>query len=154
MSNIIQIKHGTTAPGNNVLSPYELGYSDDGSLYIGIPSGENSTTKKIYDTRINDSIYINDEGFLTIKIDSKSLDFTTTYTTNTVNMIVTLDDMLQIKTISPTNFIQNMGLLTTSGGTVDTLTVTNHFIVSSNNYGKNVPTTAGKTGQLYFVLTE
>ena len=36
MSNVIQIKHGSKAPGKGVLAPYELGYAiDEGVLYIG-----------------------------------------------------------------------------------------------------------------------
>ena len=34
MSNIIKIKHGNQAPGDGVLQPFELGYSQ-GKLYIG-----------------------------------------------------------------------------------------------------------------------
>lgn len=36
MSNVIQIKHGTGKPSNDILQPYELGYStSEGVLYIG-----------------------------------------------------------------------------------------------------------------------
>ena len=47
MSNVIQIKHGASVPGDGVLAPYELGYADDGGLYIGVPSGDSTISKKI-----------------------------------------------------------------------------------------------------------
>ena len=34
MANTIQIKHGSTIPTINNLSPYELGYVQNGELYI------------------------------------------------------------------------------------------------------------------------
>ena len=39
MSNIITIKHGSGAPGKDVLQPYELGYADNGGLFIGGSDG-------------------------------------------------------------------------------------------------------------------
>ena len=39
MSNIITIKHGSSAPGKDVLQPYELGYADNGGLFIGGSDG-------------------------------------------------------------------------------------------------------------------
>lgn len=36
MDNVIQIKHGTGAPQAGALAPYELGYSTDKGLYIGL----------------------------------------------------------------------------------------------------------------------
>lgn len=36
MSNIIQVRHGTSVPGDNDLKDYELGYCiNNGMLYIG-----------------------------------------------------------------------------------------------------------------------
>lgn len=38
--NIIQIRRGSGAPGENALEPYELGYDEDGNkLYIGQKEG-------------------------------------------------------------------------------------------------------------------
>lgn len=40
MANIFTIKHGAVKPANGTLQPYELGYADDGGLFIGGPNGE------------------------------------------------------------------------------------------------------------------
>ena len=39
MNNIIQIKHGRQKPGNGTLAPYELGYAENGGLFIGDENG-------------------------------------------------------------------------------------------------------------------
>lgn len=40
MANIFIIKHGAEKPADGTLQPYELGYADDGGLFIGGPNGE------------------------------------------------------------------------------------------------------------------
>ena len=41
MSNVIQIKRGSSKPGNNVLAEYEIGYNTtDKCFYIGIKNSE------------------------------------------------------------------------------------------------------------------
>lgn len=40
MANIFTIKHGTKKPANNVLQPYELGFSTEEGLFIGSSTGE------------------------------------------------------------------------------------------------------------------
>lgn len=58
MSNVIQIKHGASAPADGVLAPYELGYdSANNELYIGIPKEDGSTTSLKISTKESD-----DEG--------------------------------------------------------------------------------------------
>lgn len=156
MANTIQIKHGATAPNDGALQPYELGYSEDGSLYIGIPSGGSSVTKKIYDTNINNNIYINSKGYLAIKLRSDCFSFETMYTTTSVYRVAAINSSFQFQTITKDNFIKDLSLLTTSGGAVDTLEVTNGLIVGEDNYGTDNPNDIGKTGvvgQLYFVVT-
>ena len=50
MSNIMKIKYGDTAPQNNDLSSYELGFSNNtGTLYIGIPESGEVVPKAVTD---------------------------------------------------------------------------------------------------------
>lgn len=166
MSNTICIKHGTDAPADGKLNPYELGYSDNGSLYIGIPSGNNSITKKICDSAFFDFFSINNSGYPQISSD----DFTL-YPMYTVgsNGILSTDRIAilrsngggyQFRTINKDDFISQLNLLTTSGGTVSgTLTLNGALVTTSygtkdpNTAGTNGAALSGTTGQLYFVIT-
>lgn len=40
MANIFTIKHGAAKPVNGTLEPYELGFADNGGLFIGGPNKE------------------------------------------------------------------------------------------------------------------
>ena len=163
MSNTICIKHGTDAPDDGKLNPYELGYSDNGILYIGVPSDNNSITKKICDSAIFDFFSIND-GYPQISSDKFTLNpmHTTGGTLNTTDRIAILRQNgggFQFRTIALADFPGALNLLTTSGGTVSgTLTVNGALVTTS--YGNEDPNTAGTNGaalsgtkgQLYFVV--
>lgn len=76
MSNVIQIKHGASAPGDGVLAPYELGYADDGGLYIGVPSGDSTISKKINgENQFENVLYFDEKDKLVVKTSTDTLEF-------------------------------------------------------------------------------
>lgn len=167
MSNTICIKHGSDEPADGALQPYELGYSDNGNLYIGIPSGNNSTTKKICDSTFFDFFSINDKGYPQISSNRFTLNPMHTVgddgirDTDRIAILRPDGAGFQFRTINKSDFISQLSLFTTSGGTVSgALTVNGPLI--TNSYGNKDPNTAGTngaalsgtTGQLYFVVTE
>ena len=168
MSNVIQIKHGASAPADGVLAPYELGYADDGGLYIGVPNGDSTISKKINfesDTGSSDgdnsgesggfedfseNIYKDDNGDFTIKVGMENLILSNLVTTNQVDYIVTLTtdsnaSNRQFRQMANSQFISALNLLTTNGT----------FIIGKSNYGSDPSNvTDPKEGQLYFVIQE
>lgn len=158
MSNVIQIKHGASAPGDGVLAPYELGYADDGGLYIGIPSegGQNTISQQI---NTGNNFELEDEYLrietdgekkeLKLRIKMENLFFSKYHaiTKNADSVLVTSpydsDNLVQMY---KTDFIKDFNLLTSDS-----------IKINSNNYGTqdpNIAGIAGVTGQLYFVIQE
>ena len=161
MSNTILIKHteSTNPPTTDVLQPYELGYVKNGALYIN----DGGTIRAIGGSKIEGG----SNGIVnapTLVCDMLAI--TDPWHDDTPTMIATLtynsalgSNYLLYRT--PTEIRGDIGALSTSGGTVSgaltvagKLTANGTIVVDSDSYGKSVPTAAGTTGQLYFVLTE
>lgn len=143
MGNIIQIKHGSGKPTGK-LQPYELGYSDDGCLYIGT---EENTATKLSSPGVMG--LINSSNYLVLP--------TITNANKNTKKFLVCDDNNQIKFRTDANVLNDIGALSTSGGTVSgNLTVngnlTGKLIVSDGNWGTSAPAGTGVNGQLYFVL--
>lgn len=97
MSNIMKIKYGDTAPQNNDLSSYELGFSNNtGTLYIGIPESGEVVPKAV------GGDYIDPSDFSAkIHADTHAMggsDPITTTTTAAINTIVSTDANGNIRT--------------------------------------------------------
>lgn len=151
MSNTIQIKNGASAPSSSQLASYELGYVRGGSLYINnggtIVELANPKTAGL----VNSSNYL-------------KLPSVTATTSNTGRILVAdSDGVVYYKTAA--NIRSEIGAFASSGGTIsgattinNTLTVSGKLtangaiVVDTDSYGSSVPTAAGTTGQLYFVL--
>jgi hypothetical protein len=60
-----------------VLAPYELGYADDGGLYIGVPNGESTISTRINGGSVlndfSENIYRDNSGNFTIKVGIENL---------------------------------------------------------------------------------
>lgn len=155
MSNVIQIKHGTTAPADGILQPYELGYADNGYLYIGgIPTEEvpSAPAIQLSDANLFKYITIDNEN-QQIKISSHCFTFNPMYvfpSSTTLQNLASLRGIgggFQIETVSAEKLITDFKLFATDGA----------LIVGENNYGTENPNDAGiagVAGQLYFVLAE
>lgn len=156
MSNTIQIKHGEGDPTGK-LQPYELGYSDDGCLYIGT---EENTAIKLSSPGVMG--LINSNNYL--KLPSVKS------TTSNLGRILVCGSTGIVYYKTPANIRSEIGAFPSSGGTIsgattvdNTLTVSGAttvdntltaktLVVGSGNWGTSAPTGTGVNGQLYFVL--
>lgn len=152
MSNTIQIKHGSGNPTGK-LQPYELGYSDDGCLYIG--TDENTATK-LTDPLVTNLLtpqQANDgKTYYCLKIPGILVT-----TANTNRFLVSGGgNIVYSKTAE--NVLKEIKALPLAGGTVTGATTIDNtltaktLVVGSNNWGTSAPTGTGVNGQLYFVL--
>lgn len=147
MSNTIQIKHGSGNPAGK-LQPYELGYSDDGCLYIGT---DKNTVAKLTDTKVTG--LVNSNNYLVLP--------TITNANSDTDKFLVCDSSGQVKFRTGENILSDIGALSTSGkNATDSLTVnedliTKTLILKEGNWGNIDPNDAeiaGTNGQLYFVL--
>ena len=172
MANTIQIKHGSTIPTINNLSPYELGYVQNGELYINNNGVIVQLTGKV-DESLNGLIK---DGNLTIsqcKIIPKSQ--------YKQDKILVTNDNNQLLYREPEEILQDIGGYSINGGTINgnveingkittqqeatfnnSLTIigsllTNGAIILKEgvSYGYRNPNDAnipGVKGQIYFLL--
>lgn len=143
MSNVIQIKNGATVPTTSNLQPYELGYVRGGALYIN----NNGAIAQLTNPKVID--LVNSDNYLVLP--------TITNANKNTKKFLVCDSNGQVKFRTGANVLNDIGALSTSGGTVSgNLTVngnlTGKLIVSSGNWGTSAPTGTGVNGQLYFVL--
>lgn len=161
MANTIQIKRGSSEPSLTQLESYELGYVNNGNLYIRETIKDNSgnvTSDKIVQlTGLAATGLLNKYGYLQLPVVAST-------NSNTGRILVASSSgVVYYKT--PANILSEIGALSTAnGGTIaKDLTVTGKItangtiIVNNKSYGTTDPNTAnipGTLGQLYFVLVE
>lgn len=144
MSNIIQIKHGSSVPTTSNLAPFELGYVKSGALYIN----NDGTIQQL--TGLAASGLVNSSNYLVIPtIPAATAKQTKILVANSNNVVYSR---------TPAQICSDIGAFASSGGTVSgTTTFNGAIVVGSSSYGTTNPNDAGITGtvgQLYFVLTE
>ena len=174
MANTIQIKHGSTIPTINNLSPYELGYVQNGELYINNNGVIIQLTGKV-DESLNGLIK---DGRLTIS----QFEVIPKSEYKQEKILVTNDDN-QLLYREPEEILQDIGGYSINGGTINgnveingkittqqeatfnnSLTIigsllTNGAIILKEgvSYGYRNPNDAnipGVKGQIYFLLPE
>ena len=160
MANTIQIKRGSSEPSLTQLESYELGYVNNGNLYIRETIKNNSGTvtsdKIVQLTGLAATGLVNSDNYLKLpKVDS---------TTSDTGRILVADDDGVVYYKAPVDILSEIGALSLAdGGTIaKDLTVTGKItangtiIVNNKSYGTANPNDAGITGtvgQLYFVIT-
>lgn len=184
MSNVITIKHGTNAPSNDTLQPFELGYvTSTGTLVIG---DSDKKTKSLNYLQLDSNGYIpvlysNGNLILSSIADYPKLQIEASKKGSKVNYSMQGSNgqayileyapnskyYERYELPSPSTSLtadKTYTILTTKGGTFagnftfsGKLTANDAIIVDDSNYGATDPNTAGKTGQvgqLYFVIAE
>lgn len=168
--NTILIKHGSDAPSKGTLQNYELGYVDNGALYIGY----NNQSVKLTDPRLLN--LLDSDGYLDIpNLPAAGKAQTKVLVANDNNVVYSR---------TPAQIRSDIGAFASSGGTVSgattfnstvtvkgkltvnnpvtisgLLTANGAIVVDEDSYGDKDPNTAGTngaalpgtTGQLYFV---
>lgn len=132
MSNVIQIKHGTGNPAGK-LQPYELGYSDDGCLYIGT---DKNTAAKLSNPKTIE--LVNSNNYLVLP--------TITNAGSDTDKFLVCDNNGWVKFRTGADILSDIGAFPASGGVL---------ITTEGNWGEVDPNTINKKGtpgQLYFVL--
>lgn len=160
MANTIQIKRGASVPNLNQLESYELGYVNNGNLYIRETikddSGTVTSDKIVQLTGLAATGLVNDNSYLKLPA--------VTSTISNTGRILVADSTGIVYYKTPANILSEIGALSTAdGGTIaKDLTVTGKItangtiIVNNKSYGTTDPNTAnieGTLGQLYFVIT-
>ena len=159
MANTIQIKRGASVPDLTQLEPYELGYVNNGNLYIRETIKNNNGTvtsdKIVQLTGLAATGLVNSNNYLELPA--------ITATTSNTGRILVADSTGIVYYKTPANIRSEIGALSTGGGTISgnltisgKLTANGTIVVDTDSYGDTNPNDAGKTGtvgQLYFVVT-
>ena len=160
MANTIQIKRGSSVPSLTQLESYELGYVNNGNLYIRETIKDNSGTvtsdKIVQLTGLAATGLVNADSYLKLPAVAAT-------SSNTGRILVT-DSTGIVYYKTPANIRSEIGALSTGGGTISgdltiggKLTANGTIVVDTDSYGTTNPNDAGITGtvgQLYFVLVE
>ena len=158
--NTIQIKRGSSVPSLTQLESYELGYVNNGNLYIRETikndSGTVTSDKIVQLTGLAATGLVNDNSYLRLP--------KVTSTDSKTGRILVADSTGIVYYKTPANILSEIGALSTGGGTISgnltisgKLTANGTIIVDTDSYGTTNPNDAGITGtvgQLYFVVTE
>lgn len=159
MANTIQIKRGSSKPSLTQLEPYELGYVNNGNLYIRETIKDNSgnvTSDKIVQlTGLAATGLLNGYGYLQLPVVAS--------TNSNTGRILVASSSGAVYYKTPANILSEIGALSTGGGTISgnltisgRLTANGTIVVDTDSYGTTNPNDAGitgTTGQLYFVIT-
>lgn len=158
MANTIQIKRGATVPTLNQLESYELGYVNNGNLYIRETIKDNSgavTSDKIVQlTGLAATGLVNSNNYLKLPVVAS--------TTRNTGKILVADENRIVYYKTPADILSEIGALSTGGGTISGNLIANGAIIVKDgvSYGNTDPNIAndggplnGTTGQLYFVIT-
>ena len=166
MANTIQIKRGSSVPSLNQLESYELGYVNNGNLYIRETIKDNSGTvtsdKIVQLTGLAATGLVNTNNYLKLPA--------ITSTTEETGRILVADSNGIVYYKTPDTIRSEIGAFSTSGGTIDgdltisgKLTANGTIVVDADSYGdydpngvpgdSSKPAKDGVVGQLYFVVT-
>ena len=159
--NTIQIKRGSSVPSLTQLESYELGYVNNGNLYIRETikndSGTVTSDKIVQLTGLAATGLVNNNSYLKLPA--------VTSTTSNTGRILVADSTGIVYYKTPTNIRKEIKAFSTEGGTIsgDTLlekglTVDGSIILKEGvSYGYEDPNEAkipGVKGQIYFLLTQ
>lgn len=165
MANTIQIKRGATVPQLLQLEPYELGYVNDGNLYIRQTTKKNNgevDDKIVQLTGLAATGLVNSDNYLQLP-DIRA-------TTSNTGKILVADENRIVYYKTPADILSEIGALSTGGGTISgnltisgRLTANGTIVVDTDSYGdydpngvpgdSSKPAKNGVIGQLYFVVT-